>query len=157
SREITCTPSQASGSRSIGAHCATRTIRATTGSTFRRARFISLPAMLPFLVAPRPGGGPDPRRPGARTAPQRQRAGGAMDFEATYTEEQQRFRREVRAWLEANVPSSVQRTPVSAEDNYQRYLELRSLGRKLGAKGWLYPTAPAKYGGGGLDVDHAII
>src|SRR5213596_3499782 len=80
-----------------------------------------------------------------------------MDFEVTYTEEQQRFRREVRTWLEANVSAEVQRTPTSAEDNYRRYLELRALGRKLGAKGWLYPTAPAKYGGGGLDVDHAII
>src|SRR5712691_9085443 len=80
-----------------------------------------------------------------------------MDFEVTYTEEQQRFRREVRAWLEASVPAAVQRTPTSPEDNYQRYLELRALGRKLGAKGWLYPTAPAKYGGGGLDVDYAII
>src|SRR5262249_50367817 len=80
-----------------------------------------------------------------------------MDFEVTYTEEQQRFRREVRAWLEANVAASMLRLPVSAEDNYRRYLELRDLGRKLGAKGWLYPTAPAKYGGGGLDVDHAII
>src|SRR2546425_6429846 len=80
-----------------------------------------------------------------------------MDFEVTYTEEQQRFRREVRAWLETNVPASVLRIPVSPEDNYQRYLELRDLGRKLGAKGWLYATAPAKYGGGGLDVDHAII
>ena len=80
-----------------------------------------------------------------------------MDFEVTYTEEQQRFRREVRAWLEANVVPSMLRSPLDAEDNYRRYLELRDLGRKLGAKGWLYPTAPAKYGGGGLDVDHAII
>ena len=80
-----------------------------------------------------------------------------MDFEVTYTDEQQRFRREVRAWLEANVAASMLRMPTSAEDNYRRYLELRDLGRKLGAKGWLYPTAPAKYGGGGLDVDHAII
>jgi len=72
-----------------------------------------------------------------------------MDFEVTYTEEQQRFRREVRAWLEANVPASVARTPTSAEDNYRRYLELRDLGRKLGAKGWLYPTAPAKYAAAG--------
>ena len=37
-----------------------------------------------------------------------------MDFEVTYTEEQQRFRREVRAWLEANVPAGITRTPVSA-------------------------------------------
>jgi 3-oxocholest-4-en-26-oyl-CoA dehydrogenase alpha subunit len=80
-----------------------------------------------------------------------------MDFEVTYSEEQQRFRREVRAWLEANVTPSMTRTPTSAEDNYQRYLELRALGRKLGAKGWLYPRAPVEYGGGGLDVDHSII
>src|SRR2546428_4615012 len=80
-----------------------------------------------------------------------------MDFEVTYTEQRQRFRGEVRGWLEANVPASVAGTPTSAEDNYRRYLELRDLGRKLGAKGWLHPTAPAKYGGGGLDVDHAII
>ena len=80
-----------------------------------------------------------------------------MDFEVTYTEEQQRFRSEVRAWLEANVPPDVKRTPTSPEDNYRRYQDLRALGRKLGAKGWLYPTAPARYGGGGLDVDHAII
>jgi hypothetical protein len=38
-----------------------------------------------------------------------------MDFEVTYTEEQQRFRREVRAWLEANVPPGVTRTPVDAK------------------------------------------
>ena len=80
-----------------------------------------------------------------------------MDFEVTYTEEQQRFRREVRAWLDTSVPPDVKRTPVSPEDNLRRYGQLRDLGRKLGAKGWLYPTAPAKYGGGGLDVDHAII
>ena len=80
-----------------------------------------------------------------------------MDFEVTYTEEQQRFRQEVRGWLAEHVPPSITRTPVSDEDNYRRYLELRALGRKLGAKGWLYPRAPAAYGGGGLDLDHAII
>ena len=80
-----------------------------------------------------------------------------MDFEVTYTEEQQRFRREVRAWLESNVPAGVTRTPVDAADNYRRYLELRELGRELGAKGWLHPRAPVEYGGGGLDVDHSII
>ena len=45
-----------------------------------------------------------------------------MDFEVTYTDEQQRFRREVRAWLEANVPGDVKRTPLSAEDNHRRYM-----------------------------------
>jgi len=80
-----------------------------------------------------------------------------MDFEVTYTDEQQQFRRKVRAWLEANVPPGVTRTPASAEDGYRRYLELRELGRRLGAKGWLFPRAPVVFGGGGLDVDHSII
>jgi alkylation response protein AidB-like acyl-CoA dehydrogenase len=80
-----------------------------------------------------------------------------MDFEVTYTEEQQRFRREVRTWLEAHVAPTMTRKPTSAEDGYRRYLELRALGRELGAKGWLYPRAPKQYGGGGLDVDHTII
>ena len=80
-----------------------------------------------------------------------------VDFEVTYTEEQQRFRREVRAWLEANVPPGITRKPRSAEESYQLYLQRRELGRKLGEKGWLYPLAPQRYGGGGLDVDHVII
>jgi len=61
-----------------------------------------------------------------------------MDFEVTYTEEQQRFRREVRAWLETNVPASVSPS----------YLELRDLGRKLRRQGLALSDAPAKYGGG---------
>jgi 3-oxocholest-4-en-26-oyl-CoA dehydrogenase alpha subunit len=80
-----------------------------------------------------------------------------MDFEVTYTEEQQRFRREVRAWLEANVPARVTRTPVDAKDSWERYQDLRAFGRQLGQRGWLYPRAPKPYGGGGLDVDHTII
>ncbi len=80
-----------------------------------------------------------------------------MDFEVTYSEEQQRFRQEVRAWLAEHVPPGAARTTVSAEDNYRRYLDLRELGRALGAKGWLFPRAPVTYGGGGLDLDHAVI
>jgi len=80
-----------------------------------------------------------------------------MDFEVTYTDAQQRFRGEVRAWLAANVPAGITRKPVDDADSLARYRELRALGRKLGERGWLYSRAPAKYGGGGLDVDHAII
>jgi len=80
-----------------------------------------------------------------------------MDFEVTYTEEQQRFRREVRAWLDANVTPGLTRKPISDEDSLRRYQELRALGGKLGARGWLYPRAPHAYAGGGLDVDHTII
>ena len=75
-----------------------------------------------------------------------------MDFEVTYTEAQQRFRQEVRAWFEANVPAGITRVPSSPEDSRERYRELRALGRRLGDKGWLYARAPAQYGGGGLDA-----
>jgi alkylation response protein AidB-like acyl-CoA dehydrogenase len=80
-----------------------------------------------------------------------------MDFEVTYTEEQQRFRQEVRAWFEANVPPGITRRPSSSSDSCENYQQRRTLGRKLGAKGWLYPLAPKDYGGGGLDLDRAII
>ena len=54
-----------------------------------------------------------------------------MDFEVTYTEAQQSFRREVRAWLEANVPPGITRTPADDADSLKRYQELRAFGRKL--------------------------
>src|SRR5581483_9066368 len=40
---------------------------------------------------------------------------------------------------------------------YEEYQLRRALGRKLGEKGWLYPTMPVEYGGGGLDVDRAMV
>ena len=75
-----------------------------------------------------------------------------MDFEPAYTPEQRAFRAEVRAWLEEHVPQIDGEQ--DSDENYARY---RELGRKLGAQGWLRPTAPAEYGGGGLSVDHAIV
>ena len=80
-----------------------------------------------------------------------------MDFEVAYTPLQQRFRDEVRAFLEANVPAILRTTHARDGDAYQEYLAQRELGGKLGARGWLYPTAPKEYGGGGLTVDEAII
>src|SRR3989442_13445891 len=79
-----------------------------------------------------------------------------MNFEVPYTEEQRRFRGEVRGWLEANVPPGITQKPLSEGESLERYQALRAFGRKLGAKGWLYPRAPEPYGGG-LDVDHIII
>ena len=80
-----------------------------------------------------------------------------MDFEVTYSEEQESFRAEVRAWMEANVPKDIARTVRDPEDSARRYGQQRALGRKLGEKGWLYPLAPREYGGGGLNVDQTII
>ena len=79
-----------------------------------------------------------------------------MDFEPTYSSEQQ-FRKEVRTWLEENVPDSIVQPADSISISYEEYQTRRDLGRKLGVKGWLWPTAPTEYGGGGLTIDHAIV
>ena len=80
-----------------------------------------------------------------------------MDFETQYTPEQEEFRREVRAWLQEQMPKDLVEPADPADLTYDMYQERRKLGRELGARGWLWPTAPVEYGGGGLDVDHAII
>jgi alkylation response protein AidB-like acyl-CoA dehydrogenase len=80
-----------------------------------------------------------------------------MDFEPRYTQEQEDFRQEVRRWLRENVPPGIDHPADSADLTYEQYQLRRELGRKLGAKGWLWPTAPQEYGGGGLSVDHAVV
>lgn len=87
-----------------------------------------------------------------------------MDFATHYTEEQERFRGEVRTWLEENIPEE-KRAPVDPEvltsgqegalaDLYWFWREKHI---ELAAKGWLYPTYPKEYGGGGLSGDHETI
>ena len=80
-----------------------------------------------------------------------------MDFEPTYTPEQEEFRREVSAWLKEHVPTGVEHPADPADLTWDQYQLRRELGRKLGDKGWLWPTAPKEYGGGGLDVDSAVV
>ena len=80
-----------------------------------------------------------------------------MDFEPRYTPEQEEFRQEVRAWMKDNVPSGITHPADPADLTEEQYQLRRDLGRKLGAKGWLWPMAQTEYGGGGLDVDHAVV
>jgi alkylation response protein AidB-like acyl-CoA dehydrogenase len=80
-----------------------------------------------------------------------------VDFEPKYSPEQEAFRQEVCAWIEANVPKNLEMPPDSADITYEGYMAYREIGHKLGEKGWLWPTAPVEYGGGGLDIDHAIV
>ena len=80
-----------------------------------------------------------------------------MDFEPKYTQEQEEFRTEVREWLKENVPPGIVHPADSADLTEEQYQLRRDLGRRLGAKGWLWPTAPVEYGGGGLSLDHSVI
>ena len=80
-----------------------------------------------------------------------------MNFELEYTPEQQAFRREVRSLLESCGLDELE-FPVDSHDlSYDQYQKRRRIGRALGEKGWLWPTSPTQYGGGGLSIDHAII
>ncbi len=74
------------------------------------------------------------------------------------------FRRETRAWLEANCPPDM-RQPMRSEDDTcwgGRNAVFKSAEQKLwlermGAKGWTAPEWPVAYGGGGLDREQAKI
>ena len=80
-----------------------------------------------------------------------------MNFELEYTAEQEAFRREVREWLGQHVPGDLEH-PIDSHDlSLEQYQKRRAIGRGLGERGWLWPTAPVEYGGGGLSMDHAII
>jgi alkylation response protein AidB-like acyl-CoA dehydrogenase len=75
-----------------------------------------------------------------------------VDFAPSVNPEQAAFRTEVREWLKAHVPK-IDGDPDS-DENYAKY---RQLGRDLGSKGWLYPTFPAAYGGGGLNFEQSVV
>ena len=80
-----------------------------------------------------------------------------MDFAPSYTQEQEDFRELVRQWLKENVPPGIVHPADSADLTYEQYQLRRELGRRLGKQGWLWPTAPTEYGGGGLSLDHAVV
>ena len=72
-----------------------------------------------------------------------------MDFAYHYTEEQERFRAEVSAWLDANAPPETE--PTSDGAAWER------LRLALGEKGWLAPALPVEQGGAGLTPDHIVV
>ena len=80
-----------------------------------------------------------------------------MDFKYQYTQEQEDFRQEVRSWLEENVPVEM-KAPVDRLDLTEEHHRFwRETHQKIGEKGWLYPTYPKEYGGGGLSGEHETI
>ena len=77
-----------------------------------------------------------------------------MDFAYRYTEDQEGFRREVIAWLEAALPGGVQDLQESGPDGRNAQDEFR---RELGARGWLAPLDSQHLGGGGLSPDENVV
>lgn len=69
-------------------------------------------------------------------------------MELTYTPEQDAFRREARAWLEAHVP----REPLPSLDTAEGFEAHRKWERELNAGGWAMVPWPVEYGGRGADL-----
>lgn len=80
-----------------------------------------------------------------------------MNFSVEYTREEEAFAREVRAWLEENVPREMLQIRDAQKMSYEQFQIRRDFSRKLGQKGWLYPTYPREYGGGGLSGAMAAV
>jgi hypothetical protein len=83
-----------------------------------------------------------------------------MDFEFHFTPEQDEFRKEVRAFLKDNakMPESLGKLGLEEEDmTPEQFVWGKEFRRKLGNKGWYFPTWPAEYGGGGLSSNHDMI
>ncbi|MFC2005833.1 acyl-CoA dehydrogenase family protein [Chloroflexota bacterium] len=80
-----------------------------------------------------------------------------MDFSLDYTEEQEEFAKEVREWLDKNVPKDLISPRDPLKMSREQWQKRRELGRKLAKKGWLWPEYPSEYDGGGLDGAHSFV
>lgn len=74
-----------------------------------------------------------------------------MDLQ--FTPEQQRFRQEVRNWMEANVPAEPFIT-LERQEGYDQHVEWE---RTLASGNWGMVTWPKEYGGRGLDLIQWLI
>lgn len=74
-------------------------------------------------------------------------------MDLTYTPEQQAFRAEVRAWMEANVPKEPLVT-LECREGYDQHVEWE---RTLASGNWGMVTWPEGYGGRGLDLIQWLI
>ena len=69
------------------------------------------------------------------------------------------YREETRDWLESNCPTDMRDLSFHWEDVHQIYVRDEAkvwLGR-MAKRGWVAPTWPSEYGGGGLDKSHAMV
>lgn len=76
-----------------------------------------------------------------------------MAIELTFTEGQQRFRAEARAWLRAHVP----REPLATLEGETGFAQHRQWERTLAQGNWGMVTWPREYGGRGADLIEWLI
>jgi alkylation response protein AidB-like acyl-CoA dehydrogenase len=68
-----------------------------------------------------------------------------------------RFAKEVGDWLDENIPKGLGTIRDAQKMSYEEFKTRRAFAQKLGRKGWLYPTYPREYGGGGMDAYRSIV
>src|SRR4030042_3209616 len=79
-----------------------------------------------------------------------------MDFR--FSEEQERLRREVREFLERELPGWADGAPDGLAALVPGYMYFAEFERKLGARGWLGLSWPKEYGGGGTPaLDQLVV
>ena len=80
-----------------------------------------------------------------------------MNFQYVYSAEQEAFRQEVRTFFDQRVPA-YREAPVDPESiDDDTFAYFRDVHKEMGERGWLYPTYPEEYGGGGLSADHEMV
>ena len=80
-----------------------------------------------------------------------------MDFSLDYTEKQNEFAKEVRKWLDENIPKDLIPVRDVRKMSMDQWGKRREFTRSLGRKGWLYPGYPKEYGGGGLTAEYIYV
>jgi alkylation response protein AidB-like acyl-CoA dehydrogenase len=80
-----------------------------------------------------------------------------MNFAIEDSPGQSAFRAEVRGFLAQNVSPNLEHSVDPCDMTYEQYQLRRDLGRRLGARGWLYPSMPKEYGGGDLSAENVAI
>ena len=80
-----------------------------------------------------------------------------MDFEKDETQEQSNFRLVVRSWLDQHAPRNLSIPPDGSPLSVETQDKVKEFRRQLGAQGWLAPTWPKAFGGGGLGPAQALV
>ncbi|MDP6801292.1 MAG: acyl-CoA dehydrogenase family protein [SAR202 cluster bacterium] len=80
-----------------------------------------------------------------------------MDFSMGYSPEQEAFRIAARTWLAEYAPTSLTVPADGGPLNAETQEKVKAFRRILGEKGWLAPSWPKEYGGGGLSRELDLI
>ena len=80
-----------------------------------------------------------------------------MDFEYKYSDEQNKFRSDVRDWLESNIPSEIDGLEEYSSMDEGLSDQIQIIKKKLGDMGWLAPSERPEYGGADMHPDKILV